>query len=316
MSSYILEAANIKKYFPISRKSYLHAVDDVSFQVERGEIFGIVGESGSGKSTIGRCVLNLLPIDSGSVTFDGTRIDVLPRVEMQRYRRNMQMVFQNPLASFNPKQYIGASFKEVCQYYKIPKEEMNKKIVDLLELIHLPAEVLARMPGQLSGGQLQRLAVARTLLLDPSLIVADEPVSALDVSVQAQILNLLLDLQDQMHLSIIFISHDLSVVQRICDHVMVLYLGTIVEMASTEELFRNTRHPYTKALMEVKPVEHPSLRHDREIIKGDIPSAVDIRPGCRFAGRCDRCKAGLCDKVTPPLVEVAPGHMVACHHPL
>lgn len=313
---YLLEVDHIKKYFPMSRKSFLHAVDDVSFQGKKGEIFGIVGESGSGKSTIGRCILNLIPIDSGEVTFDHTRIDSLKRDEMAKYRKRMQMVFQNPLASFNPKQYIGASFRELCKFYRIPTDVMNKKIVDLLEIIHLPADVLARMPNQLSGGQLQRLAIARTLLLDPEIIVADEPVSALDVSVQAQILNLLLDLREQMDLSIIFISHDLSVVERICDRVMVLYLGTVVEMASREELFHNTRHPYTEALMQVKPVEHPSLRKEREIIKGDIPSAVDVKEGCRFAGRCSRCKEGLCNQVTPALREIALGHFVACHNPI
>lgn len=312
----ILKVDHIKKYFPISKKSYLHAVDDVSFSVNYGEIFGIVGESGSGKSTIGRCVLNLLSIDEGEVTFQDQRIDRLNQKEMRNYRKKMQMVFQNPLASFNPKQYIGSAFRELGKFYHIGPRDLNRKIVDLLELIHLPADVLARMPNQLSGGQLQRLAIARNLLLDPELIIADEPVSALDVSVQAQILNLILDLRDQMDLSIVFISHDLNVVERICDNVLVLYLGTVVEMASKEELFRNTRHPYTLALMDVKPVDHPSFRRDREIIKGDIPSAVDVKPGCRFAGRCSRCEKGLCDSVTPELKEILPGHFVACHKPL
>ena len=314
--SSILNVSHIRKYFPVSRNHYLHAVDDVSFSVKKGEIFGIVGESGSGKSTIGRCVLNLIPLTEGEVFFEEQRIDRLNRKQMREYRRRMQMVFQNPLASFNPKQYIGSAFQEIGNFYHIPKEEMNRRIIDMLEVINLPADVLARMPGQLSGGQLQRLAIARCLLLEPELIVADEPVSALDVSVQAQILNLILDLREQKDLSIIFISHDLSVVQRICDNVMVLYLGMVVEMASRDELFRSTRHPYTQALMDVKPVEHPSLRSDKEIIKGDIPSVIDVGEGCRFAGRCSRCEAGLCDQTTPPLSEVSPGHYAACYHPL
>lgn len=312
----ILEVNHIKKYFPISRKHFLHAVDDVSFSVKKGEIFGIVGESGSGKSTIGRCVLKLLPIDEGEVIFDGISMNALERSQLLKYRKRMQMVFQNPLASFNPKQYIGSAFRELGKFYKIPPREMDRKLIELLELINLPADVLARMPNQLSGGQLQRLAIARCLLLEPDMIVADEPVSALDVSVQAQILNLILDLRDQMDLTILFISHDLNVVERICDTVAVVYLGTIVEMASKEELFSNTAHPYTEALMRVKPVDHPSLRTEKEILKGDIPSAVDVKEGCRFAGRCAYCKKGLCDSVTPELIEIAPGHMLACHNPL
>ncbi len=316
MATKLVEVKHIKKYFPVGKDSFLHAVDDVSFEIEKGEIYGIVGESGSGKSTIGRCILRLLEIDEGEVFFAKERIDDQTKSQMASIRPQMQMVFQNPLASFNPKKYIGATFRELGKVYHISKEELNEKIINLLELINLPAEVLARMPNQLSGGQLQRLAVARCLLLSPKFIVADEPVSALDVSVQAQILNLILDLKDKMGLTILFISHDLNVVQRICDKVAVVYLGTIVEQATKEELFLHTAHPYTKALMNVKPIEHPSLRSDKEVLMGDIPSAVDVKEGCRFAGRCPDCEKGLCDCVTPPLVAINENHFVACHHPL
>ncbi|MDC7125337.1 MAG: ABC transporter ATP-binding protein [Spirochaetales bacterium] len=315
MSKKILDVKHLKKYYPVSKKSFLHAVDDVSFSIFQGEIFGIVGESGSGKSTIGRSILNLIAIDKGEIYWDGTRIDSLDAKGMLEFRKKMQMVFQNPLASFNPKQYIGSAFSELCKFYKISRHEMNEKIIKLLELINLPADVLTRMPSQLSGGQLQRLSIARSLLLEPDFIVADEPVSALDVSVQAQILNLILDLRDKMGLTILFISHDLNVVERICDRVAVMYLGVIVEMAKKEQLFSHTMHPYTHALIEVNPIEHPSLRKDREIIAGDIPSAVDVGEGCRFAGRCQYCKKGLCDCVTPELIEVESGHWVACHCP-
>lgn len=316
MAIKLVEVKHIKKYFPVGKNSYLHAVDDVSFDIYKGEIFGIVGESGSGKSTIGRCILRLLEIDEGEVFFEKERIDDQTKMQMATIRPQMQMVFQNPLASFNPKKYIGTTFKELGKVYHISGKELNEKIVNLLELINLPAEVLARMPNQLSGGQLQRLAVARCLLLNPKFIVADEPVSALDVSVQAQILNLILDLRDKMGLTILFISHDLNVVQRICDKVAVVYLGTVVEQATKEELFEHTAHPYTKALMDVKPIEHPSLRTDKEVLMGDIPSAVDVKAGCRFAGRCPRCEKGVCDCVTPPLVAINENHYVACHHPL
>lgn len=319
----ILEAKNIRKYFPMTKgkvpfgkPSFLHAVDDVSFRINKGEIFGIVGESGSGKSTIGRCVLNLLPIDDGEVWFEGERIDNLKRKNLQMVRKNMQMVFQNPLGSFNPKQRIGSSFHEVCRFYNMNIREMNRRILDLLDIIELPAEVLNRLPNQLSGGQLQRLAIARSLLVHPEFVVADEPVSALDVSVQAQILNLILDLREEMGLTIMFISHDLNVVERICDTVAVVYLGTIVEMAPKRELFRNISHPYTKALIDVKPVSHPSLRQDREILCGDIPNAIDVGNECRFCGRCPRFQKGICDKKTPELQMVGQDHFVACHFPL
>ena len=312
----LIEVKNIKKYFPVGKNAFLHAVDDVSFNIKRSEIFGIVGESGSGKSTIGRCILKLLDIDEGEVIFEKKRVDNLDRDHLRQIRQQMQMVFQNPLASFNPKKYIGSAFKELGKVYKIPKEELNKSIINLLELINLPADVLTRMPNQLSGGQLQRLAIARCLLLKPQFIVADEPVSALDVSVQAQILNLILDLRDRMGLTILFISHDLNVVQKICDRVAVVYLGAVVEEATKDALFSHTMHPYTQALMDVKPIEHPSLRSDKQILMGDIPSAVNVKDGCRFADRCTRCEKGLCDCVTPVLVEVESGHKVACHHPL
>lgn len=319
----LIEVKNIKKYFPIggskmapARIKYLHAVDNVSFSIKKGEIFGIVGESGSGKSTIGRCALQLLDIDEGEVYFENKRIDHLTNRELKFYRRDMQMVFQNPLSSFNPKKTIGSAFRELGYVYKENKVDLEKRIRELIRFINLPEDVLNRTPNQLSGGQLQRLAIARALLLRPKFILADEPVSALDVSVQAQILNLIIDLKEELGMTMLFISHDLAVVEHVCDVVAVVYLGMIVEMAETKELFSNIMHPYTQALMSAKPKSHPLEEKQRIILEGDVPSAVDVKEGCRFSNRCPRFRAGECDQATPALYEETPGHWVACHFPI
>jgi len=293
---------------------YLHAVDDVSLSIEKGEIFGIVGESGCGKSTLGRCILRLTDITDGKVCFEGKDITHLKQHELKNQRRYMQMVFQNPFSSFNPKMSIGSSLREVGKVHKIPYNDTEKKISQLLDYISLPSDVLSRPPNELSGGQLQRLAIARALLLEPHFIMADEPVSALDVSVQAQILNLILDLRDRLNLTLMFISHELTVVEHICDFVAVMYLGVIVEKAPTEELFRNILHPYTQALFSAKPRENPEQDTSRIVLEGDVPSAIDIPSGCRFALRCPQFKKGKCDVESPNLREISPGHFVSCHY--
>ena len=323
MADYLVEVKDIKKYFRIdngkidkAKAKYLHAVDHVSFKVERGEIFGIIGESGSGKSTIGRCILGLLEIDSGEVYFDGKKISGLPARQMKEYRKDMQMVFQNPLASFNPKKTIGSIFNEIVKVYKIPKEEGKKRIHELVEYINLTDDVLTRLPKELSGGQLQRLAIARALLVQPKFILADEPVSALDVSVQAQILNLMINLKKEKGQTILFISHDLTVVRHVCDKVAVVYLGVIVEMGTTEDVYNNVLHPYTKALISAKPTEHPLEKKERELLEGEIPNAINVKEGCRFRERCPRFREGLCSERTPKLKNMGNGHYVACHYPL
>lgn len=315
-----IKVNGLKKYYTVSKdrkgKHFLRAVDDISLTIKRSEILGVVGESGSGKSTLGRCILNLIPVDEGEVIYQGERIDNKNRRKFMPYRKKMQMVFQNPLSSFDAKQYIGSSFKELCKVYHIPYESMNQKLINILDMINLSADTLNRMPNQLSGGQLQRLAIARALLLEPEFLVADEPVSALDVSVQAQILNLIMDLRDEMGLTMLFISHDLNVVEKVCDTIAVLYLGTIVEIAPKKKLFQNMAHPYTQGLVSAKPKEHPSEQKNRILLRGEIPSAIDIPAGCRFAGRCKYFVEGKCNKENPPLISIEPGHFVACHFPI
>lgn len=314
---------HIKKYFPLddykfakSKIQYVHAADDVSFDIEKGEIYGVIGESGSGKSTIGRCILKLIDIDSGEIFFDGQDITKLSKKQMDELRPRMQMVFQNPLASFNPKKTLRYSLEENARIHGMSKEEADKKIETLMKYISLPEDVLTRYPSGISGGQLQRLAIARALMLDPDFILADEPVSALDVSVQANILNLMMDLKNDYGKTILFISHDLTVVKHICDKVAVVYLGAIMEMGPISEVYNNTLHPYTEALIAAKPKEHPLEEKEHKLLEGDIPNAVDIPEGCRFAERCKYAKKGLCDNRTPKLKDKGNGHYVACHFPL
>lgn len=323
MAEILIKVKHMKKYFPLdnyklakSRIRYLHAVDDVSFKIEKGEIFGVIGESGSGKSTIGRCILRLLDIDSGAVEYDGVDISKMSPKQLKDYRLKMQMIFQNPLASFNPKMTIGQTLYEVGNVYHIPKTELDNRIKELLEYINLSEDVLSRLPKEISGGQLQRLAIARALLLKPDFLLADEPVSALDVSIQAQILNLLIQLKEEKGQTILFISHDLTVVKHVCDHVAVVYLGVIVELGPVEEVYANMMHPYTQALISARPKEHPLENRERILLEGDIPNAVDVKEGCRFANRCQRFKEGLCSNRTPKLKDMGKGHFVACHYPI
>ncbi len=310
----IIEVRNLKKYYPSGSKT-LKALDGVSFDICEGEIIGIVGESGCGKSTLGRSILRLFPVTEGEIIFDGTDISKMNRRQLKPYRKNMQMIFQNPYSSFNPKQRIGSALTEVGKVYGMTDQEIQKKLSQLLEYIRLPEDMLQRSPGELSGGQLQRLAIARALILNPAFIVADEPVSALDVSVQAQILNLITDLRKKLRMTMLFISHEMTVVEHICDQVAVMYLGKIVEMAPTKELFAHIRHPYTQALMSAIPKADPEEKKERIILEGDIPNAIDLPAGCSFASRCRYCTQE-CREKTPELTMTGSGHQVACHHPI
>ena len=320
---YLVEVRSLKKYFPMDdykfKKAsirYLHAVDNVTFNIKRGEIFGIIGESGSGKSTIGRCILRLIEADSGDVYFDNKNLYRLTPNEMKVYRRDMQVIFQNPFSSFNPKMTIGQGYKELGHVYKMHDYELDAKVKELLSYINLPGDVLLRYPKELSGGQLQRLAIARALILNPKFILADEPVSALDVSVQAQILNLMLDLKEKFSQTMLFISHDLTVVRHVCNTIAVVYLGVIVEMGDAKDVYKNVAHPYTQALISARPKEHPDEERERILLKGEVPSAIDVPDRCRFYNRCSRAHGSLCEFKTPRLREISPGHYVACHYPL
>lgn len=315
----VVHVEHLKKYYPAGSAGFgkpqkvLKAVDDVSLDIHEGEIIGIVGESGCGKSTLGRSILRLFPVTDGKILFDGTDITHMDRRQLKNYRRNMQMIFQNPFSSFNPKQRIGKALMEVGKVYGMTDSEVRERISQLMNDINLPQDFLHRMPSELSGGQLQRLAIARALILNPRFIVADEPVSALDVSVQAQILNLITDLRKKMNMTMMFISHEMTVVEHTCDYVCVMYLGRIIEMAPTKELFRNITHPYTKALMSAIPKAHPDEVKERIVLEGDIPSPIDLPGGCSFASRCSYCTQE-CRELRPELKDLGNGHFAACHH--
>jgi oligopeptide/dipeptide ABC transporter ATP-binding protein len=319
MTQEIMQVTGLKKYFPVGRKSImgksqkiLKAVDEVSLSIRAGETFGLVGESGCGKSTLGRCLIRLIEPDEGQILYAGNDITRLKPEELLLLRRKLQIVFQNPFASFNPKRTMRSAFMEILKVHRLYKGNEMDRIHQLLEITGLPEGILDRRSNELSGGQLQRLAIARALLLEPEFIVADEPVSALDVSVQAQILNLMLDLKNRLGLTMLFVSHDLTIVEHLCDRVAVMYLGRIVETAGTDELFENMRHPYTKALMAAIPETDPDKKRERILLEADLPDAIDMPAGCRFASRCSQC-AAVCMETEPQLKEVSPGHQVACH---
>lgn len=316
----LLKVEQLKKYFPAGKTNFfgkhqqvLKAVDGVSFTVNQGEIFGLVGESGCGKSTTGRCVLRVNDPTSGSIQFAGREVTGCGSKELQSLRRDMQMVFQNPYSSLNPRMTIRQTMEEVLAVHQLARQsEATERIGELLELVGLPADSLNRHPHEFSGGQLQRIGIARALSVEPKFIFADEPVSALDVSIQAQILNLLSKLRNELGLTMLFVAHDLSVVEHISDRVGVMYLGQIVELADVKQLYSNTCHPYTQALMAAIPVADPKRKKHELILEGDIPSPIDPPTGCRFASRCQRCFA-RCTEEAPVLQEVSPGHLVACH---
>jgi peptide/nickel transport system ATP-binding protein len=315
MAEPLLSVRGLTKHFrptSFSRGPVVRALENISFDVARGEVVGLVGESGSGKTTIGRSVLRLIEPTSGEVRFNGIDLTKLPAAEMRRQRKYMQYIFQDPFASLSPRMTIGQVLTEGLHIQRIgTREERDRRAKAALEAVDLPTDAFDRYAHEFSGGQRQRIGIARTLALEPQLIVADEPVSALDVSIQAQIINLLRSLQMRLGLTMLFISHDLAVVEYICDTVIVLYLGRIMEIAPSETLYADPRHPYTRALLSAIPDPDPTRSRSRQILKGDIPSPANPPSGCVFRTRCpyavDRCAA-----VVPALEEVSPGHFKAC----
>ena len=313
MSNAILEVKNLKKYFN-TPGGVLHAVDDVSFTLEKGKILGVVGESGCGKSTMGRAILRLHEPTSGEVLFEGKDITKISSEEMRKLRSEMQIIFQDPFASLNPRKTISEIIGEPLRLHKIYKSaaERQKHVLELMEVVGLAERLVNTYPHELDGGRRQRIGIARALALNPKFIVCDEPVSALDVSIQAQILNLLKRLKKERGLTYMFITHDLSVVNYFSDDIMVMYLGKMVEYAPSEELFENPVHPYTKALLSAIPVPRLREKKERILLKGEITSPIDPKPGCRFAPRCAYAK-DCCFKESPELKDIGNGHKVACH---
>ncbi|MGZ4031854.1 MAG: ABC transporter ATP-binding protein [Tumebacillaceae bacterium] len=318
--STILEVKGLKKYFPIDSgmlgksDAYVKAVDDVSFVVEEGETLGIVGESGCGKSTTGRSILRLLEPSGGDVIFQGQNLATLKNDEMRKVRRDLQIVFQDPFASLNPRMTVGKILEEPLKIHKLggSAAERREKVLEILKIVGLTEYHYNRYPHEFSGGQRQRIGIARALITQPKFIIADEPVSALDVSIQSQILNLMKDLQEQFKLTYMFISHDLSVVRHICDRVGVMYLGRMVELAPKHKMYENPSHPYTQALLSAVPHPNPHVKRERILLTGDVPSPANPPSGCTFHTRCHACM-DICKTTRPELKEVSDGHFVACH---
>jgi oligopeptide transport system ATP-binding protein len=321
----LVATENVGKFFPVkgglfSRKTELvRAVDGVSIRVRRGETLGLVGESGCGKSTLGRIILRLVEPTFGRVIYAGKDIVPLNQAQMRPLRRKMQVIFQDPYSSLNPRMTVREIVAEAIRIHKLAKTKSDEAdmIVDLLNKVGLRADTMNRYPHEFSGGQRQRIGIARALAVQPEFIVCDEPISALDVSIQAQIVNLLQDLQDQLGLSYLFISHDLRVIEHVSHRVAVMYLGKVVEQAVSEDLYRAPLHPYTRALLSAVPVPDPSKKHLRVLLEGDVPSPIAPPPGCSFHPRCPRRVAGVCDKEVPRLEELVKGsgHKVACWNP-
>ena len=312
----LLSVQHIVKDFPYSvgmKKKHTYAVNDVSLEVFRGETLGVVGESGCGKSTLGRVILRLLPKTSGEVYFDGVDVYGVRGKDLLALRKRMQIVFQDPAASLNPRMTIGQIVAEPLQFHeKLSKEETRRRVRHMLDMVHLPEGAENKYPHEFSGGQQQRVGIARALITNPDFLVCDEAVSALDVSVQAQILNLLAAMKKEMNLTCLFISHNLSVIRHVSDRIAVMYLGELVEVGSTEQIFNDPRHPYTKALLSSVPtVSDERVFGERIILEGDLPSPMDLPSGCKFHTRCAQC-AKDCDCCKPELRQVAPGHFVAC----
>ncbi len=318
--SALLQIENLKKHFPVghwdgnNKGKVLKAVDGIDLTVHKGETIGLVGESGCGKSTLGRTILRLYPVTEGTINFDGENIEKYSNKKLIPFRRRMQIVFQDPFASLNTRLTIGKALAEPLMVHNLvkSKEEAYDKVAQLLELTGLSSAVMHRFPHEFSGGQRQRIVMARALALNPELIICDEPVSALDVSIQAQIINLLKELQNKLELTYIFIAHDLSVVKHISDRVAVMYLGKIVEIAAKKDLYDSPLHPYTQALLSAVPVPDPSIKKERVILQGDVPNPIDPPSGCRFRTRCPKATE-ICSSQEPVLKTLDNDHAVACH---
>ena len=316
----LLEIKNLKKYFPVKegvfRRTVAHvkAVDDISFHIKKGETLGLVGESGCGKSTAGRTILRLLEATEGEIWFEGKNLLELDKRELREMRKEMQIIFQDPYASLNPRMTVADIVGEPIDIHNLAssKKERNERVAEILDTVGLGPEYMKRYPHEFSGGQRQRIGVARALAVDPSLIIADEPVSALDVSIQAQVINLLQDLQKDFHLTYLFIAHDLSVVKHISDRVAVMYLGKLVEVADKKVLFDDPKHPYTQSLLSAIPVADPTYEKERIILEGDVPSPVDPPSGCRFHPRCPYAM-DVCSEKEPEFKDYGDGHFAACH---
>ena len=310
----LLEVKNLKKYFK-TKRGPLHAVDDISFSINQGETLGLVGESGCGKSTTGRVVLRLIEATAGEVIFEGKNVLAFKKNEMRNFRQHAQIVFQDPFASLNPRLSVSEIIAEplIINNKCGNKHELRKKVLSIMEMVGLAERYEGTYPHELDGGRRQRIGIARAISLHPSFIVQDEPVSALDVSIQAQILNLMEELQKELKLTYLFISHDLGVIKHMSNNIAVMYLGKIVEMANYSNLFANPTHPYTKALLSAIPIPNIDIKRERIILEGDVPSPISPPPGCRFYGRCFMRDEHICKDNDPELKEIAPGHFVSCH---
>jgi len=311
----LIEVRNLKKYFEVKGKGTLHAVDDVNFEIRVGETLGLVGESGCGKSTVGNVLMGLLPATGGEVLLNGENLVGLKRKERKNYCKEMQIVFQDPYSSLNPRKSVMQILSEAFKIHRMGNaKEIRKQVEELCEKVGLEPALLSKYPHELDGGKRQVVGIARALALGPKFIVCDEPVSALDVSIQAKIINLLIDLQKKMGLTYLFVSHDLSVVRHISTRVAVMYLGQIVEIADTDDIFENPKHPYTTALLSAVLNIDVSKNKEHIVLQGDVPSPINPKPGCRFAPRC-RFARPECFEKGPTLQELSPGHMVACFYP-
>ncbi|WP_326910577.1 ABC transporter ATP-binding protein [Sedimentibacter sp. MB31-C6] len=320
MSQALLHTENLKKYYPVNKgllgnkKENVKSVDGISFDVYKGEVFGIVGESGCGKSTLGKLICNLVNKTEGQIEINGREVSNLSNKEMRDVRKDVQMVFQDPYASLNPRMSVREIIAEPLIIHNLAhgKKEIDEKVISLLQLVGLDSYHAPRYPHEFSGGQRQRIGIARALAVEPKLIIADEPVSALDVSIQSQVLNLLNDLKKRLNLTYVFIAHDLSVVEHISDRIGVMYLGNFVEVADKNELYENPLHPYTQALLSAIPIPDPTVKRDRIILEGSIPSALNPPSGCKFHTRCNKCM-DICKTEIPVKTTISENHYVYCH---